>query len=318
MRRVKLIGIILVLIIILTLFFSFGVNATISKTIKDNAEKDVVNTQMNPQSTIDQFHEVNEGQYLTFTEKQDSWGVTWSYITTDSQPPTPQFLGIPPGVNNLGVPNGATMPTVFGYLKTDNYLSNGTDLGCILNCNITSKFEWTPSYCSGIQMNYTFYNTSSNTTRKYNYHFNLLKWRSDLPFPGVPIDTIIEKIRVNNVNRPPQFNSQLTNRFVAVNSSIHMDIIATDPDKTECGDDNITVNWSASVGTFTDHGNGDIDFDWTPSLEDLGNHSLAFTVTDKYNSSQQKNITINVYQPAPPCKPVYNKYTNTWSNCNQE
>jgi hypothetical protein len=253
-----------------------------------------------PESTIDQFHELNEGQNLVFTERQDSWGVTWSYITTDSQPPTPTFRGIPPGEDNLGLPLGATMPTVFGYLKTDNYSTNGTNLGCILNCNITATFDWTPTYCQAIGMNYTFYNTTSNTTRKYNYHFNLLKWRSDLPFPGVPIDTIIEKFRVNNVDRPPTLATSLpTYKYVAVNTLWVQNLLGTDLDKTECGDDKLTMSYSASPSisaSFSDQGNGSAQFSWTPTS--TGIYTVKFRTTDNFSAFDEKTVNVMVYQPA--------------------
>jgi hypothetical protein len=258
-------------------------------------------TAYKPMSTIDQYHELNEGQNLVFTERQDSWGVTWSYITTDSQPPTPQFLGIPPGVDNLGVPKGATMPTIFGYLKTDNYSSNGTNLGCILNCNITAVFNWTPTYCQGIQMNYTFYNTTSNTTRKYNYHFNLLKWRSDLPFPGVPIDTIIEKFRVNDINRVPVFTLPAT-YYVKPGAKLSTNIALYDPDEAECGslDDSlkVTTNSTHNEIILIKNSNTTYQLNFTSNLSDLICHKVTINATEnKTNSSTIKIAAIEVLAP---------------------
>ncbi|MEK6917956.1 MAG: hypothetical protein AABW51_03330 [Nanoarchaeota archaeon] len=256
-------------------------------------------------STIDQFHEVSEGQRLTFAERQDSWGVTWSYITTDSQPPTPAFKGIPPGVDNLGVPPGANMHKVFGYLKTDNYSSNGTNLGCILNCNITATFNWTPGHCQAIQSNYTFYNTTSNTTRKYNYHFNLLKWRSDLPFPGVPIDTIIEKIVVYNVNRAPTLNGipiyTSVRPYNGVYPPFNIQFVAYDADEVECGDDKVNPVIFLANGTgatITRIGNSSTYiFNWDPSYVPRTRYYFNFSTSDKYNATSQKQMIIDVFPP---------------------
>jgi hypothetical protein len=242
-----------------------------------------------PESAYDSFIVANEGEVIIFTEKQPPWSYgygTWVYITTESNPPTPQFFGVPPGVDNLGLPPGATMPTAFGYTGD----------------TAITTFFWVPSHCQSIPMLFTYFNTSNSTYTPYNYHFFVLFWRSDLDWWGVPLDSKLVKIRVNDVNVAPYFEG-LPNEAVAVLKS-------TPPDTFTLGfsawDSDCDCNPPEdSIQSVTATENGvpigvlskpyvDWQFSWNITSADLGLHHVQFRVADSRGMETIKDVIINV------------------------
>jgi hypothetical protein len=265
MKRVKLPAIILTIILFATIIFATCVSADCDSS-----------------SYIDRYVEAYEGQLLSIPLHYGQCGYSPIDINSDWY----ATMARPVSVNatndsQVGLPPGSTMP----YAHVTYGIAN-------------TSFDWTPTYCQAITPNYTYYNTSSNTTRKYSYHYRELYW-TDGGFPyQYPHHIIARKIIVYNVNRPPIFMSQPVNQTIAAGAPVHLDITATDPDMTECSDDNITLNKTSAKGTFVDNGYGNGDFDWTPSLADVGMQTVSFRVKDINGSFQDMQVRLYVINTA--------------------
>ncbi|MFH1442716.1 MAG: Ig-like domain-containing protein [Candidatus Micrarchaeota archaeon] len=165
------------------------------------------------------------------------------------------------------LPEGASMPYASGYTY------------------ISSDFSWTPNYCQG-------------RSAPYEFDVNFL---ANSFFAG--IDTHF--ITVNNVNRNPVITTSLpTYNYTIPGNTVSFSLTATDIDKTECNDDSISMSYnsipSASGMSFTDQGNGNAIYSWTPSAGQYGTYAVTFTATDSHSGTHQKTVNIVVLNPDGP------------------
>jgi hypothetical protein len=140
----------------------------------------------------------------------------------------------------------------------------------------SSTFGWTPNTCAGRVPLYTFQ----------------VKYFGS----GSVFDTETINIEVADVNRPPSFQTSLPSvKSLSAGTRWLQNLQGTDPDKTECNDDPLTMNYSVTPGpvsaTIVDSGNGRATFDWTPLTSEVGTHTLTFKVRDSHGASNQKQVT---------------------------
>ncbi|GEM_PF-5935518 len=106
-------------------------------------------------------------------------------------------------------------------------------------------------------------------------------------------------IVVDNVNRPPFFISNLiADTTIHFGNSLPVTITASDSDCVQCGDDTLSMTYIADPPSaaiiFSDLGNGNATFDWTPAIADSGLHVITFTVSDRYDSSATQTMNVMV------------------------
>ncbi|WP_321430432.1 putative Ig domain-containing protein [uncultured Methanolobus sp.] len=137
--------------------------------------------------------------------------------------------------------------------------------GCIINSS-TGAFTWTPSY------------------EEAGIH-NVLFSVSD----GQTQDTENVKITVANINRPPQIDIPLQ-VYVAENSTLYLDLNASDPDNTP-----LEISTDFEFGSLQDG-----IFTWNTGYEDEGNYDVSFTVSDgELEVSQTIEIIVTGSNSAP-------------------
>ncbi|MBP1909264.1 Ig-like domain-containing protein [Methanolobus bombayensis] len=111
---------------------------------------------------------------------------------------------------------------------------------------------------------------------------------------GTTEDTQNVEITVININRLPQMNvsSQV---YVAENSTLNLDLNASDPDNTP-----LSITTDFSIGSLN---NG--IFTWTPGYEDEGSYDATFTVSDgELEVSQTVEIIVTGSNSAPVLSPI--------------
>jgi hypothetical protein len=183
---------------------------------------------------------------------------------------------------------------------------------------VNTTGNWIPNYCQGGYR--TYYNSTSNaiSTSYKSYRFIICYNHSANPFPGCA-DTEWINISIRNKNRAPVISGSpdLNNNviYVAAGENLHYNLQATDPDKTECSDNNLTMTCnltSYNTGYTFNNINDTGVFDWTPSEADVGMHTLKFRASDLYSVRlnlsagminftslyDEKTITVYVYKPS--------------------
>ncbi len=114
------------------------------------------------------------------------------------------------------------------------------------------------------------------------------------------IDTVSQtaKVIVNNINQPPQINLTLSKYTVAPNEVIDVNLTASDPDG-----ENVVFSLKKD-GTEIASGNIGSGFITTVSFSDVGDHSLAATVTDPGGLYTTQTNGIDVAEPNSSVNPV--------------
>ncbi len=104
-------------------------------------------------------------------------------------------------------------------------------------------------------------------------------------------DMTHQAIWLAKANRPPVLNP-IGNKTVRVGKRLRFTITANDPDE----DDNLhfAAQNLPQGASFIDNGNRTATFDWTPTVNQAGLHSVLFQVSDG-DLSDSEPITINVY-----------------------
>jgi len=99
-------------------------------------------------------------------------------------------------------------------------------------------------------------------------------------------------ISVGGVNRPPVLGA-IGSRSIDAGTTLTVPLTATDPD----GD---LLSFSASGmpagAELMDHGDGSAEFNWTPGFDQVGNHSVTFSVNDSGSPSESdfEEVTLSV------------------------
>ena len=285
MKKIFLIfGLFVGLILLITIAYAASLSPvidTLNKNPSENRDALWVNTT---------YYTINESYNLTLFRKYGPFPLETVNITINqSQLPAGMIF-----------PSAGRLPSLDGYVNTTG--------------------NWIPNYCQGGYL--SFYNSTLNRTSTMykSYRFMICLNHSANPFPGCA-DTEWINISVRDKNRPPVISGvpNLNNDvvYVAAGGNLHYDLQATDPDKSECGNNNLTISSNLTpytTGYTFNYGNNDTaTFDWNPQLVDVGIHTLKFKVYDIYSvpinwSSpgiinftsfyDEKVITVYVYNPS--------------------
>lgn len=228
----------------------------------------------NPQWVNTTYYTINETYMLNLTRRYGPFPletVRIYYVENITQNSL-----LPPGFNWQ---DGLRLPSLDGYVNASG--------------------NWTPTRCQGSPVSYM------------SYRFKLCYNHSANPFPGCA-DTEWVNISVRDKNRAPVLTGvpNLLNNliYVPAGSNVHYEVQATDPDMTECGNNNVTTTCSltpAVTGYSFNYANGQGTFDWNPQQVDIGQHILRFNASDSYypltptflGLFDEKAISINVYNP---------------------
>lgn len=109
-------------------------------------------------------------------------------------------------------------------------------------------------------------------------------------FDGIQVDSEIVEITVYNTNQPPVLAS-IGPKETDEGINLNFGISATDADA-----DPIILFTSALPGTaiFTDSGNGNGSFDWTPAFTEAGIYDITFYATDQIDTVfELVTVTVN-------------------------
>jgi hypothetical protein len=106
-------------------------------------------------------------------------------------------------------------------------------------------------------------------------------------------------IRVNNVNRIPEWDYAPESVSVDENSELEFTVEASDPDNNQVTissrSDNLPDGWE-----FTDNHNGTGTFNWAPTYDDEGGYTLIINASDgNLNVDTDITITVNHVNQAP-------------------
>lgn len=113
---------------------------------------------------------------------------------------------------------------------------------------------------------------------------------------GSLADSELVTITVNNVNRPPVL-ATIGDKFVLAGQELAFNVSASDPDLTTPSLSVSSPNSLPPGAIFIDSLNGRGRFSWTPTLVQVGTHSLTFTASDG-NLTDSELVTITVVDPA--------------------
>lgn len=148
----------------------------------------------------------------------------------------------------------------------------------------TGAFSWTPTYeQAGVYENITFTATSGD--------------------PSLT-DTTTISITVNNVNRVPVLEA-VGDKSTNVGVELQIQLAASDADGEALtysfdGDNVAGASINGETGLFT----------WTPTVEQIGSHSVTFSANDGADSGSE-TITITVADRAPTLTPIGDKSGTT-------
>lgn len=92
------------------------------------------------------------------------------------------------------------------------------------------------------------------------------------------------------VNRPPSLEVRAEDHALLPGETTSFSIEASDPDGDALA---LTAGAIPEAATFSDHGDGTGSFAWTPTAEDAGSWTIAFTASDG-NLSAHETLTIRV------------------------
>ena len=124
----------------------------------------------------------------------------------------------------------------------------------------TNVFTWTPDYNQAGNYNLTFRVTDDEEGQELS-------------------DFEVVTITVNNVNRMPQWDEVPEAIVVDEGARIQFTLRGSDPD-----DDNLTIYYSQGnlpdEAWFNDNGDGTANFDWQTTLDDAGDYSAGFRLSD--------------------------------------
>jgi hypothetical protein len=106
-------------------------------------------------------------------------------------------------------------------------------------------------------------------------------------------DTQSFTIIVENVNDQPYFTSNETTEALQ-GSPYTYDVVTTDPDLIHGDTLDISATTTPSWLSLTDNGDGTGTLSGTPSIDDVGNHSVVLVVTDDHGLTDTQSFTITV------------------------
>ena len=109
---------------------------------------------------------------------------------------------------------------------------------------------------------------------------------------GLPVKADMETITiaVGDINLPPQFDdlaSQSSDEGVVLNFNVQ----ATDPDGNAI---TLAASNLPSGAIFSDNGNGNGTFNWTPEFDQAGNFTVMFTATDDGAPMQSDTLDVTI------------------------
>jgi hypothetical protein len=237
-------------------------------------------------SYIDRIQSVYEGNNITMPLHYGQCGYSPIDINSDWYATMSRPISVNASNDSqVGIPPGSTLPyahVIYGVANT--------------------TFNWTPTYCQARVLNETYYNTSSNTTKKYNYHYRELYW-TDSGFPyQYPHHIVARKFAVYDVNRLPII-SVPSIYYVKPGATLSANIPLYDPDEYDCGSTedflkSVVVTSTHNEASLTKTNNFTYQLNFSLNSSDLICHNITINATDnKTGNSTQKTITIEVLAP---------------------
>ena len=141
---------------------------------------------------------------------------------------------------------------------------------------VSSEFSWTPGICDAGLHQAVF--TAATET-----------------------DTLTESISINVVklDRIPVVVGLPDTVNTGVGDTLNIDVLASDEDVVDCGDDMMMLSYSmtptpTTAPAFVDSGNGVGYFSWIPTAADTGTFTAKFSVQDLYYWGSGEFVTIVV------------------------
>ena len=121
-------------------------------------------------------------------------------------------------------------------------------------------------------------------------------WSGDLSGTSNPANLIIKRNHSVTAhfsagsNLPPVFGS-VPNQVGLINEVLSFNVSATDPDGSN--PPSLSAISKPAAATFKDNGNGTGEFKWTPTINDLGEHTVTFEASDgQLTSTKPIKITV--------------------------
>ncbi|MFH1750175.1 MAG: hypothetical protein ABH863_00695 [Candidatus Micrarchaeota archaeon] len=244
-----------------------------------------------PQAIDQQFHSVDEGQTLSFTETFGAFNGHTYGITTDRY----VLFGNPIWISQEDI--SSSIP------------------GAIMNWDYkiaqpaVSTFTWTPTFCQA---------------RPMDYSFRVLRYMDVNPYtnPNSSTHSNLTNITVNNINRNPNINTYLApTYYIALGNSKAFPISATDPDYVECNETtyinmshSFTFALSAPSANFVQSESGQATVTISTTQNTLPGTYTLFVYANDGQGETMKSTNIVVYQPTYSSRPtcIYDKRTRTY------
>ncbi|MCD6086383.1 MAG: T9SS type A sorting domain-containing protein [Candidatus Hydrothermae bacterium] len=127
--------------------------------------------------------------------------------------------------------------------------------------------------------------------------------------------TFADTINVINLNQEPECVGVVPpgGRY-ATNANVHMDVTFSDPDlacQAPHTTDMLTLTMEITPApvtspTFVDNGDGTGDFDWTPTIDDVGTYSVSFIGTDLSGAADTCTVELEIVSCEVPSYADYN------------
>lgn len=144
------------------------------------------------------------------------------------------------------------------------------------------------------------------------YHFTVYaaEW-----YNGYPQWQFPKTIIVNNSNRQPTIDLSPSGTIsVSAGETIHINVVGSDPDVEECGDDSLSYECSDPVHFFVPQ-YGDPYYEWKTTLEDVGDYTVTIGVKDEDGASDEEEVLIKVVEPVGlTIKSVFQPEQVVWQN----
>jgi len=215
------------------------------------------------------------GSYpVTFYATDDSLAVDSEEVTITvaniNQPPVLAPIG-PQSVlegNALNIPVSASdLDGTFATLTTSSLPSGATFVD---HGDGTGDFDWSPTYVQSGSYPVTFYATDDSSV----------------------VDSEAVTITVNEAGNQPPVLSSIGPQSTDENVPMTFGVSASDAESVPA----LTTSTLPSGASFTDHGDGTGDFDWTPTYLQSGNYPVTLYATDDSSVVDSEIVTLTVVE----------------------
>jgi len=163
--------------------------------------------------------------------------------------------------------------------------------GKCANGLVITYLNWTPNYCQAGTYYIDF---------KYGY--------------GEVIEYFTLTIIIHNINRKPTLTLNPSGPItVKAGETIHIDVHGEDEDKNQCGDDSLDY-YCSDDEHFHEPIYGDPYFEWTTTLDDVGDHTVTIGVTDEHGAGEEEEVPIKVEEAGLTIESVFQPEQVVWQD----